>query len=239
MDNMQVKKEMLDLFSFLREELNGIVNGLTGGQKQMRGSLQEWGVKDMLTHLAFWGDHFNNQLEAAHKGSHVPEAGDYYEVLNDGILLRTMDKPFEDARREEEAVFEKSISLLEAVSPDDLMDPKKYAFMNGRTLLDRALGTECWHVVSHISDYYIKQGKYDKAARLQEAYTARLLEFPTWKGNAYYNLACFYSLNGKKDKALENLKLAFKEKPDLKEWCKKDPDIDPLREEKEYQSLIK
>jgi tetratricopeptide (TPR) repeat protein len=239
MDNMRVKKEMLDLFSSLREELNRIVNGLTDGQKQMRGSLQGWGVKDMLTHLAFWGGHFNSQLEAARTGSHVPEAGDYYEILNDGILLRTMDKPFEDARREEEAAFEKSISLLEAVSPDDLMDPKKYAFMNGRTLLDRALGTECWHVVSHISDYYIKQGQYDKAALLQEDFTTRLLTFPTWKPNAYYNLACFYSLNGKKEKALENLELAFNEKPDLKEWSKKDSDIDPLREEKGYQSLIK
>jgi tetratricopeptide (TPR) repeat protein len=239
MENAQAKKEMLDLFNSMRGELTVIVNGLTEDQKQMRGSLEEWGVKDLLTHLAFWGDHFNCQLEASHEGRHVPEAGDYYEILNDGILLRNMDKSFEDARRDEEAVFEKSIALLEAESPDDLADPKKYAYMNGKTLLDRALGIECWHVASHISDYYIKQGQYDRTALLQEDFTARLLSFPTWKANAYYNLACFYSLNGKKDKALKNLELAFNEKPDLKEWSKKDSDMDPLREEKEYQSLIK
>jgi tetratricopeptide (TPR) repeat protein len=239
MENTQVKKEMLDLFSSLRAELTGMVNGLTEEQKRMRGSLQEWGVKDMLTHLAFWGNHFNCQIEAACAGSHVPEAGDYSEILNDGVLMRNLDKTFENAVREEKAVYEKSISLLKAVNPDDLVDLKKYTFMHGRTLLDRALGTECWHVVLHISDFYIKQGQYDQAVRLQEDFTARLLAFPTWKGNAYYNLACFYSLNDKKDKALKNLELAFKEKPDLKEWCKKDPDINPLREEKEYQSLIK
>ena len=119
-------------------------------------------------HLAFWGDHFNRQIEAARAGKPVPEAGDYYEIINDGVLLRNMDKSFEDARREEEAVFDKSIALLEAESPDDLVDPNKYAHMNGRSLLDRALGTECYHVAAHISDFYLKEGGYDKAARLQE-----------------------------------------------------------------------
>lgn len=239
MENAQTKKEMLDLFKSMRSELAGIVDGLTEAQMQERGSMQKWGVKDTLVHLAFWGDHFNRQLEAAREDKKVPEAGEYYEILNDGVLLRNMDKPFEDARRDEEAVFDKTISLLEAESPDDLLDPNKYAYMDERTLLDRALGIECYHVAAHISDYYLKEGQYDKAAQLQEGYTTKLLAFPTWKANAYYNLACFYSLNGRKDKALSNLELAFKERPDLKEWSKKDTDIDPLRQEEGYQVLVR
>jgi len=238
MENAQIKNEMLDLFKSMQTELAGIVDGLTEAQKHKRGSLQKLGIKDMLVHLAFWGDHFNRQLEAAREGKQVPEAGEYYEILNDGILLRNMDKSFDDARREEEAVFDKTIALLETESPDDLVDLNKYAYMNGRTLLDRALGTEYYHVTSHISDYYLKEGQYDKAARLQEIYTEKLLAFPTWKANAYYNLACFYSLNGKKDKALCNLELAFKKRPDLKEWSKKDTDIDPIRNEVVYKSLV-
>jgi len=239
MENAQIKKEMLELFKSLRHELAGIIDNLNESQKQECGSLQRWGAKDMLVHLAFWGDHFNRQVEAVRAGKPVPEAGDYYEILNDGILLRNKDKSFEDARREEEAVFDRSITLLEAENPNDLVDPQKYTHMNGKTLLDRALGTECYHVAAHISDFYLKEGSYDKAARLQETYTSKLLDFPTWKANAYYNLACFYSLNGKKDKAISNLELAFKERPDLKDWSKKDMDINPLREEKGYKALIK
>jgi tetratricopeptide (TPR) repeat protein len=238
MENAQIKKEMLSLFTSLRSELSGIIDSLNEPQKQECGSPLKWGVKDMLVHLAFWGDHFNRQVEAARAGEPIPEAGDYYEILNDGILLRNTAKSFEDARKEEEAVFEKSLALLEAESPDDLVDPQKYAHMNGRSLLDRALGTECYHVAAHISDFYLKEGDYDKAARLQETYSARLAAFPSWYANAYYNLACFYSVNGNKEKALSNLELAFKEKPDLKEWSKKDPDINPLRDEPEYQKLI-
>lgn len=238
MENARIKKEMLALFKSMRSELVKIVDNLNESQKQECGSLQKWGAKDILVHLAFWGAHFNHQLEAARAGKPVPDAGDYYDILNDGILMRNKGKTFEEARHEEEAVFEKTITLLEAESPDDLVYPQKYAYMKGRSLLDRALGTECYHVAAHISDYYLKEGFYEKAARLQEDYSEKLLAFPVWKANAYYNLACFYSLNGKKDKALGNLELAFKEKPDLKEWSKKDADIDPLRNEPEYQNLI-
>jgi len=238
MENTRIKKEMLDLFMSLRKELSEVLENLNEPQKQECGSLQRWGVKDMLVHLAFWGDHFNHQVEAARAGSPVPDAGDYYEIINDGILLRNKGKTFEEARQEEETVFAKSIALLEAENPDDLVDPQKYAHMKGRSLLDRALGTECYHVAAHISDYYLKEGFYNQAEGLQEEYTEKLLAFPGWDANAYYNLACFYSLNGKVEKALANLEQAFKVKPDLKEWAKKDPDINPLRGESGYQKLI-
>ena len=238
MDNTRIKKEMLALFMSLRKELAEVLKNLNEPQKQECGSLQRWGVKDMLTHLAFWGDHFNRQIEAARAGSPVPDAGDYYEILNDGVLLRNKERTYEEARKKEEDVFIRSIELLESETPDDLVDPNKYAHMKGRSLLDRALGTECYHVAAHISDYYLKQGFYDKAAALQEEYTEKLLAFPGWDANAYYNLACFYSLNGKFEKAFTNLEQAFKVKPDLKDWAKKDPDIDPLRSEPEYQKLI-
>ncbi len=238
MENAHIKKEMLDLFMSLRKELAEVLENLNEPQKQECGSLQRWGVKDMLMHLAFWGDHFNRQLEAARTGSPIPEAGDYYEIINDGVLLRNKEKPFEEARKEEEKIFAKSLELLEREDPDALVDTNEYPYLKGRSLLDRALGTECYHVVAHISDYYLKQGFYDKAAGMQEEYAQKLLAFPGWDANAYYNLACFYSLNGKLEKAFGNLELAFKVKPDLKEWAKKDSDIDPLRQQPEYQSLI-
>jgi tetratricopeptide (TPR) repeat protein len=238
MENARIKNEMLDLFISLRKELAEVLKNLNEPQKKECGSLQRWGAKDMLTHLAFWGDHFNRQVEAARADKPVPEAGDYYEIINDGVLLRNKEKTFEEARAEEEGAFAKTLELLESEDPDALVDAAKYPHLKGRSLLDRALGTECYHVVAHISDYYLKQGLYEKAAGLQEEYSKKLSAFPGWDANAPYNLACFYSLNGKAEKALGNLKQAFLIKPDLKEWAKKDPDIDPVRQEPEYQRMI-
>jgi len=238
MDNIQIKKNMLDLFSSMHKELKAIVSRLTDEEKNARGSIEQWSVKDILVHLAFWGSHFNRQVEKAIAGQTVPVAGDYYEILNDGILMRNLDKPLEDARREEEAVFNQTIRLLEGMNEDELVDFEKYAFLEKRSLLDRALGTECWHVLSHISDYYVKKGQIEKAEVLQVSYTEKLKSFPTWKANAVYNLACFYSLCGKKEQALRNLKVAFSERPQLMEWSKQDTDIDPLRDDPRYQALL-
>lgn len=239
MDNAQLREAMLDLFSDMRRELDALIEGLTEEEKTARGSMTRWSVKDMLAHLAFWGSHFNEQLEKAQAGEPVPMAGDYYEILNDGVLLRNLDKPFVTARAEERSTFEKTVKLLEGIKADDLCNPKYLEFLKDRPLIDRALGTECWHVLSHISDFYVKSGDARKAEALQLSATERLKDFPGWKANSIYNLACFYSLNGMKDKALENLELAFKEKPELKAWAQKDADLKPICEETEFKALVK
>ncbi|HUV15065.1 MAG TPA: ClbS/DfsB family four-helix bundle protein [Pelolinea sp.] len=239
MENAQLKTVMLELFTSMRGELDTVLKSLTDGEKKARGSMEKWSVKDMLAHLAFWGSHFNHQVEKALAGEAVPVAGDYYEILNDGVLMRNLDTPFEKAREEEEAAYKKTVELLEGISSDDLNNTEKFAFLNNRTLIDRALGTECWHVLAHVSDFYVKKGKLDKAEELQVAYTEKLKNFPNWKANSIYNLACFYSLNGMKEKAFQHLKAAFKERPELKEWSKQDPDMKPICEEMEYKALVK
>jgi len=239
MDNARLKEAMLDLFSDMRRELDSLIDGLTEEEKKARGSMAQWSVKDMLAHLAFWGSHFNEQLEKAQAGEPVPMAGDYYEILNDGVLLRNLDKPFETARAEERSAFEKTVKLLERIAADDLGDPNYLEFLNDRPLIDRALGTECWHVLSHLSDFYIKSGDTQKAEALQLSYTEKLKDFPGWKANSLYNLACFYSLNGMKEKAFKHLELAFKERPELKAWAQKDADMKPICEEAEFKALVK
>jgi len=62
--------------------------------------------------------------------------------------------------------------------------------------------------------------------------------FPGWEVNAVYNLACFFAQNNEPEKALENLRAAFKQKPDLREWAKQDSDLDSLQEHPEFKSLM-
>jgi hypothetical protein len=93
MDNSELKARMLDLFVAVRVELNQLIDGLTDEEKNTKGSMAQWSAKDMLAHLAFWGSHFNEQVLKAKAGEAVPMTGDYYEILNDGVLLRNLDKP--------------------------------------------------------------------------------------------------------------------------------------------------
>ena len=200
--------------------------------------MKKWSAKDILSHLVFWGNHFNSQAEKAKSGEKVPLAGDYFDQVNDGVLIEHMEQPFSEALIELEGSFQKSTEILKSFSADDLNDKEKFEYLNGRTLIYRALGTLGWHITHHISDFYVKNGQVEKAIDLQEKYTKRLRDFPTWEASSIYNLACFFTLIGEKEKAIINLKTAFAARPDLIEWSKNDNDLDALREDTDFKALF-
>ena len=236
--NKTLKQKMLDLFRETHNELDRLAANLTDEEKERRGKLDQWSASDLFSHLAFWGNHFNSQMEAAKKGEYVPSAGDYYLLLNDGVFIRNVDKSFEETRRMEGDAFRKTMEILDAIDADDLNDPEKYEFLNKRPIIDRALGTEGWHIAQHLSEFYMSRGEKEKAVSLQETFTNKLLEFPGWKANAVYNLACFYSQQNMLEEAISNLKTAFAERPELIDWSRKDTDLDPIRDSREYKNLI-
>ena len=128
---------------------------------------------------------------------------------------------------------------VQSFSADELNDEDLFGFLNGRTLVDNALGTFGWHISHHISDYYLKNGHSKEAVEIQENYTQELQKFPSWEANAIYNLACFYAQIDEKEKAIINLKAAFLLKPDLAGWSKKDKDLDKLKDDVDFKALLK
>ena len=238
MDQNHLREEMLISIKFARHELETFYSSLSEEEKERRGSLQKWSARDVITHLAFWEKHLNSVLKNGLIGRKVPVVGDYLDRINDGVLFGHIDQPIEEALAEEKAAFQEFLDFIVGVPADNLLDPKKYAFLDGNALIDRALSTHVYHKGFHICDYYLKNGRLKKALKLQEKLTDMLVRFPDWKANSIYNLSCFYALNGLKEEAIEQLRLAFIEKKSLIEWSKKDSDIDPLRDMPEYQALI-
>ena len=238
MENNQLKDALLDFFELIKNEITAFEKGLTEEQKKGKGSLKKWSAKDILSHLVFWGNHFNSQAEKARNGEKVPQAGDYFDQVNDGVLIEHMEQPFSEALIELERSFQESTAILKSFSADELNDKENFEYLNDRTLIDNALGTLGWHVSHHISDFYVKNGQIEKAIDLQEKYTKRLRGFPTWEANAIYNLACFFVLIGEKEKAIINLESAFIAQPDLIEWSKNDNDLDALREDTDFMALF-
>lgn len=238
MDNKNIKREFLKFMGLIEEEVSTFVAGLSKEEKSRKGSLKKWSAKDVFSHLVFWGNHFNAQLSKAKEGGKGPTAGDYFDKVNDGVLYQHMEQLFDEALKEYNDSYETSKNLLNGYSTDKLNDNAIYEYLDGRSIVDRALGTFGWHIAYHLSDYYLKENQTEKAVKLQENYTEKLKLFPSWEANAIYNLACFYTQIGENKKAIANLKPAFLARPDLIEWSKKDSDLDPLREEPDFKKLI-
>ncbi len=237
MNSSSLKQKMLALVEQTNDDLLVFADGLTTEEKNAKGSLSLWSAKDMFTHLTFWGRHFNAQLEKSAKGEKVPVSGDYLDQVNDGVFYENMDKPFENAFQEYQQVFQEKLKRIEDFTEEELIDPKKFAWLEGQPMLNRILGNAVWHPQSHLADYYAKRGQLEHATRLQEAITERLKEFTTWSATAVYNLACFYALHGMPEKSMPALKESFQGRPDLIEWSKQDTDLDALRDLPELKDL--
>jgi Flp pilus assembly protein TadD len=53
-----------------------------------------------------------------------------------------------------------------------------------------------------------------------------------------YNLACYWSLAGHKQRALEYLSRAITMKPKLRELVNEESDFDPIRDDPGFQALV-
>jgi hypothetical protein len=237
MDAISEKQNILNLVQNTHADLMDLIASLSPQEKTARGNLKQWSIKDMVAHLNFWEGHFINQLDRQAKGEKIPTAGDYLDQVNDGVLYEHMDQTLKDALSEYKQIHAELLKKYENFSAEDLSDPKKFAWLEGRPMSDRILGNSVWHPQSHIADFYIKHSQLEKAIQMQEALSEKLKVFPTWGPTAAYNLACFYALNGMKDKAISHLKEAFKQRPDLMDWSKKDSDLNSLRELPQFKAL--
>ena len=226
------------LLDTVKRACNDFVDYLSSEQKETIGSLEKWSARDVFSHLVFWGDHFNSQIKHAKNDEKVPLSGDYTDQINDGVLFKHLHQPFKEAREAFEQSLKASAEILNGYSADKLKDKEIYKYLNGRTILENALGTFGWHIGYHLSDFYLKDEQKGKAAALQEMLTEKFRVFPSWEANAIYNLACFYAQIDEKEKAVVHLKSAFIARPDFIEWAKQDSDLDPLRKEPDFIALF-
>ena len=237
MDALSEKQIILDLVKNTYSDLMDLVASLSPQEKTAQGSLKLWSAKDMVAHLNFWERHFINQLDKMVKDEKIPMAGDYLDQVNDGVLYEHMDQTLKDALSEYKQIHVELLSKYEVFTAEDLSDPKKFTWLEGRPMSDRILGNSVWHPQSHIADFFVKRSMLEKATQMQESLTDKLKGFPTWGPTAAYNLACFYALNGMAEKAIPFLKKAFKQRPDLMDWSKQDSDLNSLRELPEFKAL--
>lgn len=85
-----------------------------------------------------------------------------------------------------------------------------------------------------LGEAYTQAGFYNKGLKMDLKLSNLLPHEPT----VHYNLACSYSLLGKKRAAISELKKAISLGYDDFEHLKEDPDLSNIREDNEFRELI-
>jgi len=76
-------------------------------------------------------------------------------------------------------------------------------------------------------DYVEAQERFEQAIQRKPDYV-----------DAYYNLACLYALKGEKTLGLTHLEKAVSLDASVREWAKKDRDLQNLKDQTEFQKII-
>jgi hypothetical protein len=126
-------------------------------------------------------------------------------------------------------------SLLDgvgALADDDLVDPSRHPWLNGRPLWLQIIVRGFWHPTGHVADYYLGHSRPDRAVALQQHMlaTTRYLGAPNQvAGMAAYSLACAEAVAGSTEDAARTLAEAIALNPDVRANADRDPDLESLR----------
>jgi tetratricopeptide (TPR) repeat protein len=239
MEPDQLRAGLIELLGRAQSDQRALLAALSDDERAAIGTADRWSAKDVLLHIAFWKKRQLERLSAAARGE-APVELEHYDQVNARVFEEWRERPWQAVIDESEQVFEALVSQVREFDPAALADPNRYAWQAGRSLLSSLVGNGFWHPESHIAQCYIDRGDLPQAMRMQEDLTEQLGRYGDQlvpRGEALYNLACFYAINGQADKALELLPEALRLQPDVAEWSKEDPDLISLHGLPAYQAL--
>jgi tetratricopeptide (TPR) repeat protein len=197
----------------------------------------EWSAKDHVAHLAHWRRYAAQVLTAVRSGAPPPDAADI-DAVNAAVYSVNRGRSADDIKEDALVSYAELARAIDDCSDDDLLKPRP-----GRDFL-------AWEVVppnghlhlgEHLASWYQAHGDEAAAEQAQkwmlEVHEAAFTD-PRSRAFGEYNLACYYAKQGRAADAMPHLARSFELHPPLKEWARKDTDLDRIREESEVRAIL-
>jgi tetratricopeptide (TPR) repeat protein len=199
---------------------------------------ERWTAKDHVAHLAHWRRHAAEVLTAVRTGSPPPQEEDE-EASNAKVQAANRSRPAEQVKEDARSSYAELGRAVEDSSDEDLRKPRP-----GRekdSVWEVVPGNGHLHVGEHLAYWYEAQGD-DQAAEQAQLWTFEVhkaaFSDPKSMSIGTYNLGCYYARHGRSAEALPHLKRSFELNPDLKEWARKDKDLDPIRNDPGFRPIL-
>jgi len=228
-----LRRAVTGLLSFAAAEEQALLAADGFGPGSGGGSPDCWAAVPLVAH--------NNQFKEQQAerircvlGGQVPAAYGEIDHSSEEVYLGYLAQPRETVLAAGRQVSEQLIDGTWALSDEDLLDPARHPWLNGRLLWLQIVVRGFWHPTGHLGDYYLARDQAGRAVAMQAQAlaTARYLEAPAAAaGMAAYNLACAQARAGQLDQAARTLAEAIAANPDLRTNADRDPDLEVLRED--------
>ncbi len=112
----------------------------------------DWSVKDLMAHIAAWETQMVRWIETALRGDTPADlalSDEQIDAMNTGFYVGSRDRPLGQVRAEFTASYLRALDLISTVSEDDLFDPDRFPWRQGRPLWYMVGGNTFWHYREH------------------------------------------------------------------------------------------
>jgi hypothetical protein len=237
---MPTKAQLLDVLDWSYQEKLDFLDSLTPAEREAVGEVDAWAAKDLMAHCVYWESRMMDNLARIERGEGPQPAADDIDHENARIFYDLRDLSW-DALREMVVTTQGRIRDYITATPDAVLNgSEKSPWRDDRTIWQGILGNSVSHTLLHVAQWHGEHGRREVATRMQETMAQRMIaldDSPRLRGVTLYNLACYYSLAGDKDKAIAQLTEALAHAPELVEWSKRDPDFSSIRDDAEFQAI--
>ena len=191
-DAIALREAMAGLLSFAAAEEQTLLAATALGGDGDRGGPDKWAAAPLVAHNNQFKDQQAERIRAIASGQ-VPPA--YAEVdhsaaeVYQGYSAQPPARVMADCRRISAELIDGTWALPE----QDLLDPARHPWLNGRMLWLQIFVRGWWHPTGHLGDYHLAHGQPERAVALQAhaLAAARYLRAPALAaGLAGYSLAC-------------------------------------------------
>ena len=238
---METKKEvLLDLADISYKEQKRYLAGLSDDEQSAEGEVEAWSPKDTVAHVAHWD--FITMSDLADPDNHEPSRDEDFNKTNARIWERYKDWSWEEIEALIESTHEDLMKHLRRIKEEEISDPDRYEWTNGRPLWRSVAFTTFYHALQHVAVLYAGKGDLEYANQLQEhaaEMQMRLSDSNDWRGSVLYNLGCHYAMTGQEDAALAKIEAGIELYPVLRSWAPDDPDLASLHEKTAFLNLIR
>jgi hypothetical protein len=157
---MTSKPEILALLRSEFDRWEEILNGLSEEQIIAPNFIASWSIKDTLAHLMAWQTRSIARLEAAQSSKEpdfprwpvqpLPDPGDNTDEINAWIYKTHREESWSVVHASWRTGFQRFLELAHAIPEKDLLDPKRYPWMEGQPLLAVMQSSYEHHHIDHL-----------------------------------------------------------------------------------------
>ncbi|SRR6266487_857193 len=150
-DKTSILNEMRTNYATLKE----ILAPLDRTQYSTEGVIPGWSIKDILAHIAAWHHRLLIWLHAAIQNEKPtisgPDSVEEMDALNAQFYIENKPRPLEEVLTDFRTTHQQIMDTVQAMHEEDLTDPHRFSWANGKPLWHLVAGDTYEHYQEHLA----------------------------------------------------------------------------------------